>query len=185
MAAMSVLIEHGSHISSGGVGGLSIGIADSLHISVGITNLCIKVLIFVFILCFDGKVTALWTVIGAVLTGTYMLLFEHIPLDLDWPKWLSFCVILLFAKLPIGLLVSRGYSTGGFTAIAQLLWRRFHLPLWASLFVLNLSAIATMSLAHGLASGALTCVIAMSAGFMVQAWAAVISKFLDGGKSEA
>lgn len=179
MAAISVFLERDAHISSGGVSGLSIGIADVMHISVGLANLSIKLLIFLTVLVFSGKTTALWTCVGAIMTGASMFLFERIPLDLDWPRWFAFIIILLFAKFPIGLLASRGYSTGGFTAVAQVLLLRKRIPLWLSLLLLNLLSVVVMYLAHGPISGLLTGVISVTSGVMVEVWSKVTRETLD------
>lgn len=179
MAAVSVLIEQDSHISSGGVSGLSIGIADSLHISMGLVSTVIKLAIFGLVFIFAGKTTAFWTVVAAVFTGICMWLFELLPIDFDWPKWTAFGVILLFSKLPIGLLVSRGLSTGGFTAIGQLLQSRVRMPLWSSLLFLNLLSVFAMLAAHGLVSGTLTAVIAVSSGIATETWAFLARRVLD------
>ncbi|WP_274436472.1 YitT family protein [Alicyclobacillus sp. ALC3] len=183
MAAVTVFVEKDSKISSGGVSGLSIGIADLFGLSVGVTNLCIKLSIFLLILLFDSKITAFWTVIGAGITGVFMVLFEHAPVDLDWPRWVAFAFILLFAKLPIALLVSKGLSTGGFTAVAQLIAHRYRTPLWVSLLLLNVLAVAVMYLAHGLVSGLLTAVASLTAGVMVQVWSDVTNRCLDARKT--
>ncbi|KPV42313.1 YitT family protein [Alicyclobacillus ferrooxydans] len=180
MAAVSVLIERDSHISSGGVSGLSIGIADYLHLSAGIVNLSVKLGIFGFIFILGGKSTGFWTVVAAGITGIAMWVFEQLPLDLDLPKWIAFVTILLFAKLPIGLLVSKGYSTGGFTAIGQILQARTGIPLRISLLILNLMPALAMLTAHGLLSGALTATIALSSGVATEAWTNLTRRVLDG-----
>ncbi len=183
MAAISVLLERDSHISSGGVSGLSIGIADTLHMSAGIVNLCIKTFIFTLVFMYGGRLTALWTVTGAGITGLSMWAFEKLPIDLDWPKWLAFAMILLFAKFPIGLLVSKGYSTGGFTAIGQLLQVKVKVPLSMSLLILNTLPILCMLAVHGVMSGVLTATIALSAGMATETWAYLSKIVLDGKNS--
>ncbi|MCI0182205.1 MAG: YitT family protein [Acidibacillus sp.] len=182
MAAISVFLEKSSHISSGGVSGLSIGIGDILHISTGFVNLIIKATIFCTVFIFSGKKTVIWTAIGAALTGTSMWLFEMLPIDADWPQWLAFCLILLFAKLPMGLLVSKGYSTGGYTAVAQVLLQRAHIPLWLSLLFLNMLSITAMYIAHGSISGALSLIAGIVAGIATELWAMLSSKILDSPK---
>lgn len=179
MAGISVFIEKDSHISSGGVTGLSIGIADLFHLNVGLVNLCIKIIIFVLVLIFGGKTTAFWTLIGAGLTALCMWGFALLPVDLDWPKWIAFGFILLFSKLPIGLLVSRGYSTGGFTSLGQILTNGFHLPLRTSLLCLNVLSILAMSISHGLLSGSLTAIIALTSGLTTEIWARFAKRVLD------
>lgn len=179
MGLESVLIEKSSHISSGGVSGLSIGIADYLHVSAGFTNLCIKALIFGVVYYFGGTLTAYWTLLGAGITGGTMWLVELTGLTLDWPQWLAFAFILVFAKLPIGLLVSRGYSIGGFTAVAQLLEHHRGIPLPWSLTFMNVLSILAMLASHGLVSGLLTAVIALSAGVATKFWSEAAKAFFD------
>nr|WP_272867736.1 YitT family protein [Ferroacidibacillus organovorans] len=179
LAAISVFLEKQSHISSGGVSGLCIGISDIMHLNVGLVNLWIKGVIFTIILIFGGRSIALWTMVGAVLTGLCMWLFEMIPLYITWPKWLAFGLILLFSKFPIGLLVSKGYSTGGYTAIGQVLCRRLRIPLRISLSMLNTISILAMFVSNGAKSGALTALIALTSGFATEAWATIARKWLD------
>lgn len=179
IAATSVFLEKASHISSGGISGLSIGIADTFHLSLGVVNLSLKAAIFSVVFIFGGKSTALWTIFASVMTATFMWVFEQLPVDIDWPKGLAFILILLFAKLPIGLLVSRGYSSGGFVAISQLLEHRKQIPLWASLLLFNILSILAMYSAHGTLSGIATAVIALSSGVATQTWANVTCRLLD------
>ncbi len=179
MAAISVFLEKSSHISSGGVSGLSIGIADIMHFSVGLVNLAIKAAIFCAVLLFSEKTTATWTAVGAGITGVSMWLFEMLPIDANWPNWLAFCLILLFAKLPMGLLVSKGYSTGGYTAVAQVLLQRTRIPLWLSLLFLNTLSIFAMYMAHGSMSGALSMIAGLVAGIATEVWANLSRKILD------
>lgn len=179
MAATSVFLEKASHISSGGISGLSIGLADNFHLSVGIVNLSLKTAIFLTVFMLGGKTTAVWTIFASVMTASFMWLFEQVPIDIEWPKGLAFILILLFAKLPIGLLVSRGYSSGGFVAIGQLLELRTPIPLWASLLLLNVLSILAMYAAHGTLSGLATAVIALSSGVATQSWANVTRRLFD------
>lgn len=137
----SVLVEKDAHISSGGVSGLSIGIADCVHINAGLANLCIKGMIFALVYSFGGRLAACWTLLGAAITGVTMWLTEETGFHLNWPHWVSFEFILLFAKLPIGLLVSKGYSIGGFTAVAQLMEKYLGISLSRGLICLNVLAV--------------------------------------------
>ncbi len=179
MSGISVLVEKDSHISSGGVSGLSIGLSDFFHMNLVIVNFSIKTIIFLLVLTFGGQTTAFWTIVGACLTGFSMWAFSLLPIDLDWPKWMAFSFILLFSKFPIGLLVSRGYSTGGFTSLGQLLQAGLKLPLSISLFLLNALTILAMVATHGFMSGFLTAMIALSSGFTTEAWAYATKKYLD------
>lgn len=179
LAAVSVFLEKRANISSGGVTGLSIGIADLLHVSMGMVNLTIKSLIFWFVFVFGEKTIAVWTLIGAGITGISMWFFEMISIDFDWSRWIAFGLILVFARLPIGLLVSKGYSTGGYTAIAQVLWHRNHIPLWMTLFCLNTISVMAMFVSHGGVSGFLTTVIALSTGIFTEMWANLSKIWLD------
>ncbi|PWI57138.1 YitT family protein [Sulfoacidibacillus thermotolerans] len=179
IAAFTVFIERNAHISAGGVSGLSIGIADLLHTSVGVANFFIKSMIFGFVLAYGGKATAFWTLLGAVMTSLAMWLFEMIPVDVDWSKWSAFLLILLFSKFPIGLLISKGYSTGGYTAIAQVMHQRHRIPLWITLLSLNSLSILAMYIAQGPTAGILTTILALSAGMSTQLWSTITSKLLD------
>lgn len=180
-----MLIEKSSHITSGGVSGLSIGIADCLHVSAAFANFCIRAMIFWLVYQFRGKLTAFWTLVGAGITGISMWIIESINVHLDWPQWFALGFILVFSKLPIGLLVSKGYSIGGFTAIAQLLEQHMGISLALSLLFMNLLSVFTMFIAHGFISGFLTALVSLSAGFATSFWSEVSKVVLDKPGSRA
>lgn len=178
-AMMVVYLEKAAHISSGGVSGLSISAAHFLHVGVWLTNAGIKFLIFASIGLFAGRRTALWTMVAAVLSALCMALFEIIPLPFVWPTWLAFVLIVTVSYFPIGLMLSKGYSTGGFTAIAQAVSDRFRIPLWATITALNTFSILAMGVAFGKVSGVLTLVATAWGGFSIHLWTRIVQNVLD------
>ena len=150
----------------------------------GIINLLIKILIFCFVYCFGGQAIALSTMIGAMITAISMRFFEVIPFALELPKWIIFIFLLIFSKLPMGLLVSKGYSTGGYTSAAQILWHRHHIPLWASLTSLNAFSITIMFVASGSKAGILTAILSLSSGFFTEWWGKFFTSILDQKKRQ-
>ncbi len=182
---MVIYIENASHISAGGVSALSIGIAYLSHLPVGIMNLAIKLAIFALIAAVSGRRTAVWTMVSAVLSALCMGVFAHYPLPFVWPKWLAFLVIVTVAYLPVGLIMSKGYSTGGFSAIAQAFWQRRGIPLWVTMTLMNGVAILVMGVAFGKISGILTLIATLWGGVSIQLWTRWASLWLDGRKREA
>ncbi len=179
IAANNVFVEKQAHIASGGVSALSIGLAEWLHTSIGIINLIIKIFIFCFVYCFGGQAIALSTMIGATITAVSMRFFELIPFAFNFPMWIFFLWLLIFSKLPMGLLVSKGYSTGGYTSVAQILWHRRHIPLWASLTSLNAFSITIMFVVSGSIAGILTAILSLSSGFFTEWWGKFFTSVLD------
>ena len=179
-AAMVVYLEKAAHISSGGVSGLSISAAHFLHIGVWLTNVSIKFILFAAIGLLAGRRTALWTMVSATISALFMMLFETLPLPFVWPTWLAFLLIVTVSYLPIGLLLSKGYSTGGFSGIAQVFLVRRRIPLWATMTVLNGVSVAAMYLAYGKMSGVLTLVATVWGGFSIHLWTRLVQRVLDG-----
>lgn len=184
-AVMVIYIENASHISAGGVSALSISIARLAHLPVGLMNLAIKFAIFALIGVLSGRRTAVWTMVSAVLSALCMAVFEHYPLPFVWPQWLAFLVIVTVAYLPVGLMLSKGYSTGGFTAVAQALWQRRGIPIWVTMTAMNGVAIIAMGVTFGKLSGILTLVATLWGGFSIQLWTRWTSLWLDGRASDA
>ena len=182
---MVIYIENASHISAGGVSALSIGIAYLSHLPVGLMNLAIKLAIFALIAAVSGRRTAAWTMVSAVLSALCMGVFAHYPLPFVWPKWLAFLVIVTVAYLPVGLIMSKGYSTGGFSAIAQAFWQRRGIPLWVTMTLMNGVAILVMGVAFGKLSGILTLIATLWGGFSIQLWTRWTSFWLDGRRRKA
>ncbi len=179
-AAMVVYLEKAAHISSGGVSGLSISAAHFLHVGVWLTNVSIKFVLFAAIGLLAGRRTALWTMVSATISALFMSLFEALPLPFVWPTWLAFLLIVTVSYFPIGLLLSRGYSTGGFSGIAQAFQERMRIPLWATMTVLNGVSVAAMYLAFGNVSGILTLVATAWGGFSIHLWTRLVQRMLDG-----
>ncbi len=184
-AVMVIYIENASRISAGGVSALSISSAHLFDLPVGVMNLAIKFAIFALTAVLAGRRTAVWTMVSAVLSALCMAVFEHYPLPFVWPKWLAFLIIVTVSYLPVGLMLSKGYSTGGFTSIAQVFWQRRGIPLWMTMTALNGIAILAMGLSFGKISGVLTLVATLWGGFSIQLWTRWTTYWLDGKRQEA
>ena len=182
---MVVDLENAAHISAGGVSALSISLAHLVRLPVGVVNLAIKFGIFALMGALSGRRAALWTMASAVLSGLCMLVLQHYPLPFVWPQWLAFLVIVTVAYLPIGLIMSKGYSTGGFSAVAQALWQRKGVPLWLTMTAMNGVAIASMAITYGKLSGVLTLIATLWGGFSIQLWTRWTSRWLDGHARDA
>ena len=180
IGAEIVLVENASHIASGGVGGLSIAINAWIPLGVGVLNLLIKVLLFLIVWYATGRRTALWTAISALLVGGSAWAFQWLPLPFHWPLWLAFTVIVTVGYLPTGLVMSRGYSSGGFSAVAQVLVTKRHIPIWVTMSVLNALSIVLMTLAYGNLAGLLTLFATLWQGPSIEFWTRWTQRVLDG-----
>lgn len=180
IGAEIVLVENASHIASGGVGGLSIAINAWIPLGVGVLNLLVKFLLFVIVWFTTGRRMALWTAISAILVGGSAWALEWVSLPFHWPLWLAFTVIVTVGYLPTGLVMSRGYSSGGFSALAQVLLSKREIPIWATMTVLNGFSIILMTVAYGSLAGILTLLATLWQGPSIEFWVRWTRRVLDG-----
>jgi uncharacterized membrane-anchored protein YitT (DUF2179 family) len=170
VAAVLVWVERAAHISSGGVNGLSLALAPLLGWNLGLVNFLLKILLFLVVLAGGGGWTATWTVVSAALIGLFAALFSRLSLPWHWPSWLAVAILLSIAYLPTGLVLSCGYSTGGYSAVAQLLEHRRRLPLWITLLALNLLSVLAMYLVYGRMSGIYSLIATLGQGPAIHFW---------------
>lgn len=170
MAAVLVWVERAAHISSGGVNGLSLALAPLLGWNLGLTNFLVKVLLFLVVWVGGGGWTAAWTVVSAALIGLFTAVFSRFPLPWHWPSWMAVGILLSIAYLPTGLVLSCGCSTGGYSAIAQLLEHRRRVPLWVTLLALNLLSVLAMYLVYGRMAGIYSLIATLGQGPAIHFW---------------
>jgi uncharacterized membrane-anchored protein YitT (DUF2179 family) len=184
LAVVVVDLEKASHISSGGVGGLSIALSQVFGISVGLANMLIKGVIFAVVFWGGGLHLGVWTIISTLISGVCMWMLESMPLPFVWNPWLAFVCIMMFSAAPMGLMLSKGYSTGGFSSIAQVLWTKKKVPLWMTILVLNAASIVSMYISYGVLAGMLTLVATLWSGFSTELWTRWFSRLLGGVEGE-
>jgi uncharacterized membrane-anchored protein YitT (DUF2179 family) len=172
-------LENAAHISSGGAGGLSIALSHVLHISVGLSNLIIKCIIFGLVFWKGGARLGIWTIISTLISSLSMWLFEMVPLPFVWNPWVALPCTLIFSCVPMALLLSKGYSTGGFSSVAQVLWSKWRVPIWLSLLLLNATSVFSMYLSFGSMSGIFTLVASFLSGFATDFWTKRIKRWFD------
>ncbi len=180
IGAEIVLVENASHIASGGVGGLSIGVNAWIPLGVGVLNLLVKAVLFCIVWYATGRHMATWTAVSALLVGGSAWAFEWVRLPFHWPLWLAFAVIVTVGYLPTGLVMSRGYSSGGFSALAQVLRSQHNVPIWITMTALNGVSIILMALAYGNLAGILTLLATLWQGPAIELWTRWVRKVLDG-----
>jgi len=178
--AVIVFVEKASHISSGGIGGLSIAFNHFSHISVGVINIILKLAIFGIVALVGGRRVAMWTVVSTFLMGLSIWVFEFIPFPIIWPQWLAFLVLVTIGQSPTGLLISKGYSTGGFSSIAQVFSQSRRVPIWLTMLLLNGVVVLAMYAAFGRVSGLLTLFATIWQGFSIQLWTKWIRQWIGG-----
>jgi uncharacterized membrane-anchored protein YitT (DUF2179 family) len=184
IGAEIVEVEKASHIASGGVGGLSIALFAFSHWPVGFWNLAVKVVLFLLVWFIGGRWVALWTAVSAGLVGGSALALELIPWQPHWATGVAFLVIMTVGYLPTGLVMSRGYSSGGFTALAVTLQDVRRIPVWLTLTVLNASAVTLMAMAYGRWAGVLSLAATAWQAPAIALWTRWVGRVLDGNRRE-
>lgn len=172
-----VALEKTNAISGGGISGLSIALFHFTSIPVGIWSMILKLAIFGIVLAFGGKRLALWTVIAAAMMSGWILLFELLHVQLALPVIAALPLIIVLSHIPSSLLLSAEYSTGGFTAVCQLLERR-HIPVGVSYLCLNVLTLVLMTLAYGDISGAASTIAALMGAAMTEFWLRFFRRYL-------
>lgn len=167
-AAEIRFLEKASAVSSGGLTGIGIALAHFLGVPVGAVTLVARGLILFAVWKALGRRVALWSLVAGFASSVLLWAFELLPFH-PLPLFLAFPLILVFSYLPSSLLLSIGYSTGGFSAVAQLL-ERVRIPVGATMFGLNVVSLALMTLAYGRLSGLLSLAATLLAGVESQFW---------------
>lgn len=170
VAAVMIFIEKAARISSGGVNGLSLAVYGLTGVSVGLSNMLLKVVLLGITLGLGRRQYAMWNVVAIVVIGTSALAFEQIPITVVWPHWLAFMILVTVAYFPAGLVLSTGYSTGGFSAVAQAVEASRGIPLWITFVILNTLSVAAMFMVFGNVSGLYSLLATMWQGPAIQLW---------------
>jgi len=176
VAAVIVFVEKNARITAGGVGGLAIALYGLTGVSVGVLNILIKLVLFAFVYFIGGARTAVWTIVSTLLIGVCIILFEQWHLPYQMPAWLAFLILVTVAYFPTGILLAVGYSTGGFTSIAQIMLRKYRAPIWVTMLVFNVGVILLMAIAFGGVSGGLSLLATLWQGTAIHFWTQVCKR---------
>lgn len=176
LAAELRFLEKASGISSGGASGMSLALFRWTHIPLGFWSLVVKSAILVLVWRVQGRRQLLWTFTSAGLSSLLIYVFELVPFR-SLPLPLAFPLILLFSYLPSALLLSSGYSSGGFSSIALILERR-GIPTALTFSGLNAISLLLMFLAYGRISGLLSLGATLFAGVSNWLWLSLFRKYL-------
>jgi uncharacterized membrane-anchored protein YitT (DUF2179 family) len=168
LAAETRFLEKASHVSSGGLSGVALALDRWTGLPVGILTLLLKLVVLALVWRLGGRRALFWTFVAAVGGGLLTYAFEQITFR---PLPLAYAVpaILVFSYFPSSLLISCGYSSGGFSALAQLL-ERWRVPVGVTLSALNGLSLLLMYLAFGRLSGALSLLATLLSGLDSQFW---------------
>ncbi len=170
VAAVLVGIERAAHVSSGGINGLSLALSGALHWNLGVVNMLLKGIVFGVVWALGGGWAARWTMVSALMIGSWTILFSQLPLVWPWSHWIAVLLLVTIAYLPAGLVLSCGVSTGGYSALAQLVEAKKGMPLWMTLLGLNLLSVVAMFLVYGRWSGAYSLVATLGQGPAIHFW---------------
>lgn len=119
----------------------------------------------------------LWTAVSAALGAFLIYLAELVPVQ-PLPLPIAFPMILLFSYMPSALLLSCGYSTGGFSSIALIMERR-GISTAFTFSALNAISLLLMFLAYGRVSGLLSLAATLFAGASNWIWLTVFRRYLS------
>lgn len=175
-------LEKASHISAGGMGGIAIALNHWSGLPVGLLTLLLKIAILAILWRVSGGRVLFWTLVAAVLSGLFTWWMETVPFTPP-PVPISFVAILLFGYFPSSLLLSSGHSSGGFSALAQML-ARYGIPVGISLFTLNGLSLLLMDLAYGHLSGILSLVATLASSLATDLWLYLLRRFLPSRSHE-
>jgi uncharacterized membrane-anchored protein YitT (DUF2179 family) len=169
-------LEKASSISSGGASGVSLALYHWTHLPLGLWTFVVKILILVLVWRVQGRRQLLWTVVSATLGSVMIFLAELVPFQ-PLPLPIAFPMILLFSYMPSALLLSCGYSSGGFSSIALILEQK-GLPTAVTFTALNAISLLLMFLAYGRVSGLLSLVAMLFAGASNWIWLSLFRRYL-------
>ncbi len=169
-------LEKASSISSGGASGVSLALYHWTGLPLGLWTFVVKILILVLVWRVQGNRQLLWTVVSATMSSILIYLAELVPFH-PLPLLVAFPMILLFSYLPSALLLSCGYSSGGFSSIALILEKK-GVPTALTFSALNAISLVLMFLAYGKISGALSLAAMLFAGASNWIWLTLFRRYL-------
>jgi uncharacterized membrane-anchored protein YitT (DUF2179 family) len=161
-------LEKASAVSSGGLTGISIGLAHLLGVPVGAVTLVARAAILLVVWRSIGQRAALGSLLAGFASSACLWACELVPFH-PLPMVLAFPLILVLSYLPSSLLLSIGYSFGGFSAVAQVL-ERLRIPVGVTIFGMNGLSLLLMTIAYGRVSGLLSLVATLLGGLGSQLW---------------
>ncbi len=171
-------LEKASSISSGGASRVSLALFHWTQLPLGFWSFVVKALILVFVWRVQGRRQLLWTIVSATFGSLLIYLAELVPFQ-PLPLPIAFPMILLFSYMPSALLLSCGYSSGGFSSIALILERK-GVPTAVTFTGLNAVSLLLMFLAYGRVSGVLSLAAMLFAGASNWIWLTLFRKYLRG-----
>lgn len=169
-------LEKASSISSGGAAGVSLALYHWTHLPLGFWTFAVKILILLLVWRVQGGRQLLWTAVSATFGSIMIYLAEMVPFH-PLPLPIAFPMILLFSYMPSALLLSCGYSSGGFSSIALILEKK-GLPTAATFTGLNAISLLLMFLAYGRVSGLLSLLAMLFAGASNWIWLTLFRRYL-------
>jgi len=169
-------LEKASAVSSGGASGLSLALCHWTGLPLALWTYAVKIVILLVVWRFLGRRQLLWTFVSATLASVLIYLAELVPFS-PLPLPLAFPLILIFSYMPSALLISCGYSSGGFSSIALILEQR-GVPTWVTFSAMNGISLLAMFLAYGTVSGALSLVATLLGGFSNGLWLRSLRRWL-------
>ena len=155
---------------------MSLALVHWTHLPLGLWSFIVKVGILALVWRVQGGRQLLWTTVSATLGSILIYLAELVPFH-ALPLWLAFPLILLFSYMPSGLLLSCGYSSGGFSSIALILERK-GVPTGVTFSGLNALSLLLMFLAYGRVSGLLSLAATLFAGASNWIWLTLFRRYL-------
>ena len=183
LAAELRFLEKASSISSGGASGVSLALYHWTHLPLGFWTFVVKILILLLVWRVQGRRQLYWTVVSATFGSLMIYLAELVPFQ-PLPLPIAFPAILLFSYMPSALLLSCGYSSGGFSSIALILEKR-GVPTAVTFTSLNAISLILMFLAYGQVSGLLSLVAMLFAGASNWIWLTLFRRYLRQGPPPA
>jgi uncharacterized membrane-anchored protein YitT (DUF2179 family) len=162
---------------------VSLALYHWTHLPLGFWTFVVKILILLLVWRVQGRRQLLWTVVSATFGSLMIYLAECVPFQ-PLPLPIAFPAILLFSYMPSALLLSCGYSSGGFSSIALILEKR-GVPTAVTFTSLNAISLILMFLAYGQVSGLLSLVAMLFAGASNWIWLTLFRRYLRQGPPPA
>jgi len=175
-------LEMASSVSSGGASGVSLALYHWTGLPLGLWSFVVKMTILVVVWRVLGRRQLLWTLVSATLGSILIYLAELVPFQ-PLPLPLAFALILIFSYMPSALLISAGYSSGGFSSIALILEKK-GIPTAVTFSGMNALSLLLMFLAYGRISGILSLAATLFGGASNWFWLSTFRRYLPKSPAE-
>lgn len=180
LATDMFLIPHG--LAAGGVTGIAtilneLAARAGVNLPVGIQTIVMNAVIMLFVVRSGGALYALQTVTGFVLFGFFTDLFAPFVVPLTHGELLVPAVWGgIFMGLGLGLSFRYGVSTGGSDTVAQIIARKFSLPLGTTVMVIDCIICAASAPVFSVDNALAAALSMVVTGF-------VVDRVVDGGNA--